>query len=226
MKNTEIVKINGRNYSVILIPGDRRTIALRMVSAGKLEVRFPRIIGRRRVIEYLYEKNSWIEKKHKFFTAGEAIGAGKGIFEGRLLYYSGEQHKVKYGGDRIEISCGYIMIPVGNNTADLEEWYRTMTEKAVNEFIEEQKDNIPDCTIKVKKQKTMWGSCNSKRRIYINLKLSMCPTEVIEYVIWHEICHLTHMNHSKDFYLLLSQKCPGYQIQKVWLKKHSLLLRV
>lgn len=226
MKKTELIKINGLEYTVTLIPADRKTIALRMISVGDLEVRFPRFIGRKRAIGYIYQKSRWIAKKHKLFETDLTTGAGKGIFEGRLLYCSGIQYEVAFGGDEIEINNSKILIPIGSSEEVLNEWYRILTENVVDEFIEKHGHEIPDCIIKVKKQKTIWGSCNSKRRIYINLKLSMCPEEVVDYVIWHEICHLTHMNHSKDFYSLLSQKCPSYKKHKAWLKTNSMFLKI
>ena len=96
----------------------------------------------------------------------------------------------------------------------------------VGSFINEYRDRLPAFTLKVKKQKNIWGSCNSKRRIYINSKIAMCQPEAMEYVMWHEICHLTHMNHSREFYELLGHHYPGYKKQKQWLKNHSRFLQL
>ncbi|MBN2557544.1 MAG: M48 family metallopeptidase, partial [Clostridia bacterium] len=85
---------------------------------------------------------------------------------------------------------------------------------------------IPRCVIKVKKQKRMWGSCNTGGRIYINSRISMCRPEAVEYILWHEISHLAHMNHSRDFYRLLESYCPGYKMQKAWLRANAPYLRI
>lgn len=226
MKKTDSININGYDYSVTMIPGDRRSVMLRMTAPGKIEVRFPKYLSRNRIVEYIYQKRKWIEKKHLLLVSAGEDGAGEGIVEGRILYYSGEKYRVVIGGDSVGLINGTIRIPEEKSLESLDKWYRRATEKAVNEFIAKHRQDIPECIIKVKKQKNIWGSCNLKKRIYINSRLAMCPPDVVEYVIWHEICHLTHMNHSKEFYSLLMQKYPGYKTQKTWLKEHSMMLRI
>jgi predicted metal-dependent hydrolase len=226
LKKNRTLGINGAAYNIHLIPSDRRTISMRLVSSKDIEVRYPRYIGKSKVFDYVKSKSKWIEKKHALIKAAEESGIGEGIREGRILYYFGKPLKVRTGGDRIEISGSELMIPSGLAEVEVGEWYRMNSEKAVAEFMSLNRDMIPSCTIRVKKQKNIWGSCNSKRRIYINSKISMLPPKVIEYVLWHEICHLNHLNHSKDFYSLLSKMCPAYKEQKAWLKSNSFMLRI
>ncbi len=226
MKKNKFLTIKGYGYNVFLTPGDRRSISLRMLSSKELEVRFPQRMSQRIIFDYIYSKSRWIKKKRDFFITAESTGAGNGIVEGRILYFYGNPYKVKIKGGCIAIDSDTIFLPAGCSIKHLEEWYREMSKKTVGDFIEKNCRRIPECTIKVKKQKNMWGSCNSKRRIYINLRISMCPQEIIEYVVWHEVCHLTHMNHSNKFYELLEGYCPDYKKHKQWLKIHSLLLSI
>lgn len=226
LKKSKYIKINDIEYSVNMIPGNRRSISLRMISSIDVEVRYPKYLIKRTVLEYIYSKSKWISKKHDLLAAGEATGSGKGIFEGRMLFFLGKQYKVKIKGSEIKVLDNFILIPDGFDIIDLDNWYKDMSEKAVAEFLEKYSRIIPSCTVKVKRQKTIWGSCNSKKKIYINTKISMCPPEVIEYIMWHEISHLRYMNHSSDFYKQLEYYCPDYKSYKAWLKKHSILLRI
>ncbi len=72
--------------------------------------------------------------------------------------------------------------------------------------------------ITIKNMKYAWGSCTSKRNIAINLKLAKKPKELIEYVVLHEICHLKHMNHSKDFWNLVESNMNNYKRYRKELK--------
>ena len=49
----------------------------------------------------------------------------------------------------------------------------------------------------------------------------MAPPEVLDYVVVHELCHLTHMNHSRDFWSLVESVMPDYKEQKKWLKAYG-----
>ena len=75
--------------------------------------------------------------------------------------------------------------------------------------------------IRIKNQKTRWGSCSVKRNINLNLRLMMAPDAAIDYVIMHELCHLREMSHSQAFWRLVESYCPDYQYWKTWFKQHG-----
>jgi len=82
--------------------------------------------------------------------------------------------------------------------------------------------------ITIRCQKTRWGSCSAQKNLNFNCLLMLAPSEVLDAVISHELCHLTYMNHSRDFYRLLHSVCPDYDRQAAWLKQNGpeLLSRV
>ena len=73
----------------------------------------------------------------------------------------------------------------------------------------------------VRQYKSRWGSCNSKGELQFNYLLVMAPSWVIDYVIVHELCHLKFLNHSKDFWQLVSTFQPDFRLAKAWFKKHQ-----
>ena len=75
----------------------------------------------------------------------------------------------------------------------------------------------PINAVQFRKTKSKWGHCTSKGDIQLNWLLIMAPPEVMDYVIIHEICHLTHMNHSKIYWALVETYCPDYYQHKNWL---------
>ncbi len=79
--------------------------------------------------------------------------------------------------------------------------------------------------ITIRNQVSRWGSCSSKRNLNFNCLLMLCPDEVVDYVIIHELCHLKEMNHSKRFWELVSVYCPEYKAHVEWLKtKGSIII--
>ena len=74
--------------------------------------------------------------------------------------------------------------------------------------------------LRIKHQKTRWGSCSAKGNINLNLRLIMAPCEAIDYVIIHELCHLRELNHSKQFWTQVESCCPEYRNWIAWFKQH------
>lgn len=82
--------------------------------------------------------------------------------------------------------------------------------------------------LKVRKMRSSWGICRlHPPTITINSRLIHTPLECIEFVMAHELAHLKHFNHSKQFYELLEQLCPDWKTQKNILKtQYSCVLKI
>lgn len=63
----------------------------------------------------------------------------------------------------------------------------------------------------IKNQKTMWGSCSIKKNLNFNYKIIYLPNDLANYLVVHELCHLTHFNHSKNFWALVKKLIPNYK---------------
>ena len=76
--------------------------------------------------------------------------------------------------------------------------------------------NKPDYNIR--KMKTLWGSCNTQKiHLTFNYYLYQAQPRLIEYVVLHELIHLIHRNHSRDFYAILSLYMPDWKERKRYL---------
>jgi len=79
--------------------------------------------------------------------------------------------------------------------------------------------------IRIKLNQSNWGSCSSKGNINLSSRLLFAPSEVIDYVIVHELAHLIEMNHSPKFWKVVEDVMPDYQQKEKWLKQHGHLCR-
>ena len=75
--------------------------------------------------------------------------------------------------------------------------------------------------ITIREQKTRWGSCSSRGTLSFNWKLMLAPLGVLDYVVVHELCHLKHMDHSREFWAAVESVMPDYRERRRWLKEHG-----
>ena len=75
--------------------------------------------------------------------------------------------------------------------------------------------------ITIRDQKTRWGSCSARGTLSFNWRLMLAPPAILDYVVVHELCHLTHMDHSPAFWQAVGKVYPDYRTARKWLKDHE-----
>ncbi len=105
----------------------------------------------------------------------------------------------------------------------LESYFKQQAEQLIIERLEliSKRVSLKPTMINIRQYRARWGSCNNRGEVSFNYLLMMTPTFVIDYVIVHELCHLEHLNHSKDFWQLVENFCPNYQLAKRWLSDYQ-----
>jgi predicted metal-dependent hydrolase len=75
--------------------------------------------------------------------------------------------------------------------------------------------------VRVRSQRTLWGSCSRAGSISLNWRLIGMPEEVRDYILLHELAHLRHPDHSRRFWTLMASICPWYRDAHRWLKQNT-----
>ncbi|MFL5924071.1 MAG: M48 family metallopeptidase [Gaiellaceae bacterium] len=75
--------------------------------------------------------------------------------------------------------------------------------------------------IRIGAQRTLWGSCSPRGNLSFNWRLVLAPSEVLDYVVVHELCHLRVLNHSPRFWRLVERHRPAWREQRAWLREHG-----
>ncbi len=175
--------------------------------------------------EMVSNKSAWISKKLDIF---KAIAINKDISTGSRLYYMGKSYYVEIiqNETAADISINFthskfhITTPLKYTDAELnnaiENFYK---QKAVEKIIPLTKkwakimEVVPE-HISFRYNKNRWGSCSSTNRISFNYHLVKLSSSLIEYVVIHELAHITFENHSKDFWKLVHKHLSDYKIKE------------
>lgn len=113
----------------------------------------------------------------------------------------------------IELDGNKLYVP---DKSLLDKWVKKQTLTIFEERLKYNyslfEENIPYPHLRIRSMKTRWGVCNRKNLIVtINSKLIKETIDKIDYVIIHELSHLVHFNHSRDFWEVVEKYCPKYK---------------
>lgn len=130
------------------------------------------------------------------------------------FYYLGKKYKVQY----IEDNKLYIdgdSVFIGKNY-DIYQFYKKQAASLFLERLEEHYKNysrkIPHPKLRIRKMTSRWGVCNIKTHIItLNLELIKRDIKYLDYVIIHELTHLVHGDHSKEFWSVVEENMPEYK---------------
>lgn len=232
------------NYSPLsykIIRRKRKTIGIKITEEGEIIVFSPLNISEKTIDTIVKSKEKWIRDKLEEI---DRIGAGqkkKEFKAGETLLYLGEFITLEVLESNARKSSGLI----SNNTIKvfvsdgIERKEHIIRDTVINVYKQEAKRTFTERTnlysriievrpqrIVIKDQKTLWGSCSSKGNINYNYRLIMAPVEIIDYVVVHELCHLKHMNHSKEYWKVVQSVLPDYKERRLWLKVNGNKLRI
>lgn len=203
-----------------------KNINLRVKRDGTVHLTVPMATTEEFINRFIESKKDWIESKLNYFNERYKDTDSEEIVSGESVSYLGNRYILKVIQDLnegLKLCDKYIEIHV-NDIYDktrkqgiLNKWY---VERSKEKFLElvnkyEQVLNKQVNGIRIKTMKTRWGSCNVRtRNINLNLELIKKPQECIEYVVLHELAHLKHPNHSKQFWEYVGMHMPDWKLRK------------
>jgi predicted metal-dependent hydrolase len=84
--------------------------------------------------------------------------------------------------------------------------------------------------VAIRNQRRCWGSCSANKNLNFNYKILFLPPHLADYIIVHELCHLTHLHHGKEFWDLVAEVLPEYprllrELREIDKKGHQSLLQ-
>jgi predicted metal-dependent hydrolase len=189
-----------------------------------VEVVLPARAREREAAAAVAELRPWIERRlHEAAAVRARVRerAGTVPYLGRALTLVPEA-----GRTRVHRRDDALLVPDGDPAPALERWFRRAARAEIVPRADEASAAVgrPYTALTIRNQRTRWGSCSATGALSFNWRLLLAPEEVLDYVVWHEACHLAVLDHSPGFWRLLAAHRPGYRGPRRWLRAHGATL--
>ncbi|MBI5613686.1 M48 family metallopeptidase [Candidatus Gottesmanbacteria bacterium] len=210
----------------ILKRGNRRTVSIHLTRDGKLEVRAPYLVLLFMIRRFVSSKREWILRaKQKI-----ALHAKKKIvsyIDGSVIRLAGEEYSLKYTDGTSILKVGKtLLFPrkfLSKPSFHFALWARKEAKKillARTKYYAEIMD-VSFTRVSIRDTSSRWGSCSRTGSINYCWRLILADLSVLDYVVIHELSHISHHNHGKDFWKRVERFCSLYKIYRAWLKNHG-----
>jgi predicted metal-dependent hydrolase len=212
----------------------RRTAALHIVGSD-LQVRVPEDLGDERVAAILKQKRPWIRTKVAELKRMPPHRS-KELVSGESFLYLGRHYRLKIQeGHQVGVclSGGYLKATIRPTEQGeqreariqqyLQNWYRSRALERLQEKADRYAEQIgvSPAGVSVRNFRSRWGSCDKQGQVVFNWNIIKAPHAITDYVVVHELCHLIHPNHSKEFWQVVERHNPAYAEHRQWLKERG-----
>lgn len=210
-----------------IIKSKRKSISLIIKNNGDFIVRMPINAKMNDVESFIIKKSDWIIKKR--------IEQNNNIFKPlsfdkieKITLLSKEYDICYHDLSKVKIEDNLLFLPKENAKEKLIKHLKKMAKQHITERIRliAELFNFSYESISINSARTCWGSCGSNNKLHFTYKLVLCPLDVIDYIVLHELCHTKVKNHSKKFWQLVELCMPNYKIQERWLKKNRAVIDI
>lgn len=205
-------------------------IYLSFDNEGNLVIKSPKVT-QRKIEQLLIKKASWINSARKKIQKkkGKTLDFSKDL----VLYFLGNPYPLTlapHSKKRVQIDFDGEEFTLFYHTYDeklfhlhVDRFYKNEAQKHIPSHVHlwAEKMALSPTEIRFRKTKRQWGSCSGKNVLNFNTMMMKLPQDVIQYIIIHELAHIRHKHHQKDFWQLVEHYLPDYKTQITELKKYT-----
>ena len=222
------------NIAFDVIFKNRKTMEIAVEPPNSITVTAPIGTKEEEILKKVESKGIWIIQKIYSFKHMQYRHIEREFVNGESFMYLGRNYSLQIEVDltvkksEVKLYRGKFIVKSSDKYEEnirkaIELWYRNKSEQIIGDRIKYYSRffNEMPTAIKIKEQKKRWGSCTSKNELLFNWRCIMAKSNALDYIVVHEMCHMYHKNHSKEFWGLVASVLPDYEIRKEWLKNYG-----
>lgn len=189
-----------------------------------VEVVLPQRAPQRAAEAAVIELRPWIERRLSELAQARAAVARR---DGTLPYLGEPLRLNPQAGRRIvRREANMLLVPELDARPAIERFYRRAAREEIARRLDAASAAVgtPYAGLTIRAQRTRWASCSAKGQMSFNWRLMLAPEAVLDYVVWHEVCHLTIRDHSPRFWALVERHRPSWRAERDWLRRDGATL--
>ncbi len=201
---------------------ERKSLGIKVYPNGSVRVAAPYDTSEIDIQKHLKKKAPWIIKQQREFLSYQPLTPPRLYVNGETHLYLGRQYKLRIETENknaVKLYRGHLTIyynTKGDAREILNSWYRERAVRHFKEVLDKtfplfSKFKISKPELQIRQMEKRWGSCTPNGKVILNPELIKAPKGSIEYVVIHELCHLIHHNHNKQFYDLQESLMPDWK---------------
>ena len=208
----------------------RRTLEMRVTWDNRFRVLCPIVLSDAQIADFVSAKSGWIESKLRI-NASKINGSSQIMTAGSVLFFRGQTKTLaatQAERTAITLDNDRLIVQAQGNSSEalnalLRDWFYQRAKEILLERTEFYSRVLGHQPTKIifKAYRSMWGWCNASGEIAFDWRVVMAPDSVIEYLVVHELCHLTHFDHSSSFWDLVESVKPDFRESKSWLRANA-----
>ena len=217
------------NIPYAVARSDRKSVAIVINTDGSVLVRAPQTMSDSEILTFVSKKKTWIRTKQEQIAAISEKHESIHDDDGDSILYLGHSYVIsKETADEITIDGDTLIVPLDSTIDDISEWLKSEAEKVIKERVHRYANimGVNYSSVKMSDAKARWGSCSSKDNLNFAWRLVLAPLGIIDYVVVHELSHITYKNHSPQFWARVKTVLPHYKEQQDWLKANRHLMEI
>lgn len=212
-----------------IIRSKRKSLALVINKEGELIVRAPLRMPTAEITAFIEQKQGWILKKQQQIKAAGARYQSLTLTSGESIPFLGEPRTLVVDSvSKILLTGDTLLIPKNATKEMLVAWMKKQARTVITRRVRHYAAlmGVEYSAIKMSSAQARWGSCSAQNSLNFAWRLVMCPEEIIDYVVVHELAHITQKNHGAQFWAQVESVLPRYKKHRAWLKTNRKILEL
>lgn len=215
----------------------RRTVSIAVEGRGEVLVTAPSGVSVERLDRVVLAKGPWVVEKLRRRSDAPPPLPAREYLSGETFLYLGRQVRLRVeaakrsarageAGAAVALRGGHLVVGVAEGLTGparaaavrkaLVSWYRAHAGERLPEraALWAAQLGLPAPAVLVRAQQKRWGSCDARGVVRFNWRVIQAPMPLVDYVVAHELVHLRHADHTREFWATLGRAMPDYEARR------------
>ena len=222
------------SYAICRSHRRKKTVAVTVDPAGTVLLVAPEHFPASRLDALVRQKAPWIVQRLRHVQSCDPPPAPREFVSGESVLYLGRHYRLKVhpgGAGDAKLRGAWLHVPAPDGTQQtahvrtaLVAWFRRHAADRLPERVQVWRSKVdfaPSGVVITDQQQKRWGSCDRSGTIRLNWRIIQAPMRIVDYVVVHELVHLQHRGHGRDYWQAIGRVMSDYERRRQELRQQG-----